>query len=175
MENKFKIGERIKELRNSKGVKQEDLAKFIGVSRTTLSKYEQGVSSLDHETFNKILEFFDISYDEFYFTEKTVNNKISENKKIKNAKDIFKSSIFWLCVSIFFSMLMLIFLYLFAYYHPIYIEEEQSLSYLWWFILWNKPEYIFFKIAFIFFSIFLAVSIFIILGRLIYEKVKNKH
>jgi transcriptional regulator with XRE-family HTH domain len=50
------IGNRVKELRKEKGIKQEELAKAAGISRNTLSKLENGyIANISIVTFDKVL------------------------------------------------------------------------------------------------------------------------
>ena len=52
---KESLGNKIKRLRVSKGMTQDDLAKLLGYSsRSTINKIESGAHSIDHE---KILKF----------------------------------------------------------------------------------------------------------------------
>lgn len=58
------IGERIRELRKKKGVTQEELAKIIGVERSSIGKYEgkqQIVPSDDVKI--KLAEYFGVTLD----------------------------------------------------------------------------------------------------------------
>ena len=54
--------ERIKELREQKGLSQEQLAKIIGVDRTTIVKYETGASR-PTRYLKRIAHFFDVTTD----------------------------------------------------------------------------------------------------------------
>lgn len=49
---------RLKELRNIKGVYQKDVAKFLGVDRTTYVKYERGDSEPSVDTLKKLSNYF---------------------------------------------------------------------------------------------------------------------
>ncbi len=55
--------ERLAELREKLGLKQEDVAHAIGVHRTTYTKYERGTSEPDFATLIKIATFFHVSID----------------------------------------------------------------------------------------------------------------
>lgn len=64
MENGFKhIGEKIRAVRKSRGMTQEELAYFIGVSVPTLVSYEKGRVIPDAEIVAKLAAFFQISSD----------------------------------------------------------------------------------------------------------------
>lgn len=55
------IGERIKELRKSKGLTQEELGKIIGVQKSAVLKYENGsVQNLKRTTIAKLADFFKV-------------------------------------------------------------------------------------------------------------------
>ena len=57
-----KIGSRLRELRKKKGVSQEDLAKLLGVTKSTISKYELGHRAMSIDQLKKVLDFFGIEY-----------------------------------------------------------------------------------------------------------------
>lgn len=59
------IGINISEFRKSKGVTQEELAKFIGVSTQAVSKWECG-GAPDTELLPRIADYFDISIDKLF-------------------------------------------------------------------------------------------------------------
>ncbi len=57
------IANKIKNLRTSKHLKQEDLAKKIGVSRLMLGRYERGEAIPSAETLQKIAQVLEVSTD----------------------------------------------------------------------------------------------------------------
>ena len=59
------IGKNIAELRKAKGIKQDELARFVGVSAQAVSKWENG-GVPDTELLPKIAEFFHISMDTLF-------------------------------------------------------------------------------------------------------------
>lgn len=54
---------RLKELRKQKGLKQKDLAGFIGVSQSTLSEWESEKYQIDNDNLFKLADFFGVSVD----------------------------------------------------------------------------------------------------------------
>jgi len=54
---------RLKEYRKSKGIKQEELANHLKISRSAYSHYETGTRKMDPETLTKICMYLDISAD----------------------------------------------------------------------------------------------------------------
>lgn len=59
----MKIGNRIAELRNEKRLTQEELAHKLKITRAALSHYENNRREPDHETTQKIADFFGVSID----------------------------------------------------------------------------------------------------------------
>jgi Predicted transcriptional regulators len=57
------VGERLKYLREKYKVKQNQLAKELGIHNSTLAKYESGEREPDLETLNKVTELFRVSVD----------------------------------------------------------------------------------------------------------------
>lgn len=53
----------IKQLREQKGVTQTELAKQMGVVRSTICQYEKGVHEPDLETLIKLADYFGVSVD----------------------------------------------------------------------------------------------------------------
>lgn len=64
--------------RKNKGVSQEEVANFLGVSRVTYTRYENGTRSPDKETLVKLANYFEVSTD-FLLEVKTSAN--SENRR----------------------------------------------------------------------------------------------
>lgn len=56
------IGQNIKSLRQSKALTQPEFANMIGISRNSLSRYENGTSSITIGLIDRICEKFDVSY-----------------------------------------------------------------------------------------------------------------
>lgn len=54
---------RLRELRLAKGESQEQLAKILGVSRTSYTKYENGQHDPSMEALNMLAEHFNVSVD----------------------------------------------------------------------------------------------------------------
>lgn len=67
--------ERLKELRERRGLSQEQLAKIIGVDRTTIVKYETGASR-PTRYLKKIAHYFDVT------TDYLLGNEVLQTKKI---------------------------------------------------------------------------------------------
>lgn len=59
------IGKQIASLRKEKGIKQEELAKYVGVSTQAVSKWENG-GGPDTELLPKIADFFSVSIDSLF-------------------------------------------------------------------------------------------------------------
>jgi len=57
------IGKRLRMLREEKGQKQADIAKVLGVSRTTYTQYETEKSEPDLETVKRLAEYFNTTAD----------------------------------------------------------------------------------------------------------------
>jgi transcriptional regulator with XRE-family HTH domain len=57
------IKERLKELRNERGINQRDLASYLNLSPSTIAMYETGQRVPDAETLGKIADYFQTSVD----------------------------------------------------------------------------------------------------------------
>ena len=60
------IGKKLKELRKSAGLTQEQLASKLGLSRVNYTRYEVGAVRPDYETIILLADFYDISLDELF-------------------------------------------------------------------------------------------------------------
>lgn len=63
------VGDIIKELRNRKGLYQEDLAKDLSVSKSAISMWEQNKRTPDVLTLARIADYFGVSIERFISTE----------------------------------------------------------------------------------------------------------
>ncbi len=57
------LGKRLKELREHRKLTQADVAKALGIDRTTYGKYETGDSSPHYEKLIQLADFFGVSVD----------------------------------------------------------------------------------------------------------------
>ena len=60
------IGEKIKELRNEKGLSQMQLAKMIGVSQKAIDYWERNVNEPKASYIIALVKTFDVTFDEFF-------------------------------------------------------------------------------------------------------------
>ena len=85
--NKY-VGSKIKDYRKSFGLSQEELAKKIGVGKTTISNYEVGIRSPKKPQMIKLSEVFDVAIDDFFpqtdSTRINVSSTLSEINKISS-------------------------------------------------------------------------------------------
>lgn len=58
------FSENIKNLRIENNLTQEELSKIIGVSRSTVSAWENNKTEADFSTLSKLREYFEITYEE---------------------------------------------------------------------------------------------------------------
>jgi len=55
--------EKIKELREERGISQAQLAQAIGIRQQTISQYENGITQPDIQTIKKLRDFFGVTAD----------------------------------------------------------------------------------------------------------------
>ena len=75
------IGKMIVKLRKEKRMSQEKLAELLGISRQTLSNYENDITSPDLLQAKKICEIFDISLD-LLTDNDTISSRISSTERL---------------------------------------------------------------------------------------------
>lgn len=73
------VGERIRELRKSKGLTQAEFAEKCDISRSSLARYETGVNIPDPEILRKIAQSCGVSYDYLLGNETAELPKISDD------------------------------------------------------------------------------------------------
>lgn len=82
------IGDRICELRKDNGMTQDDLAKYLNVTRASISNYEKGVNEPSLQIIIKLSKLFNVSSDYLLELTKEKYNLNFENKD--NRELIFK-------------------------------------------------------------------------------------
>ena len=60
------LGKKLKQLRNSEGLTQQQLAEKLQISRVNYTRYETDAVRPDYETLIKLADFYDISLDELF-------------------------------------------------------------------------------------------------------------
>lgn len=76
------LAKRLREIRKERGLRQEEVANFLGVKRQTYSAYERAVSVLDSLTLKKLADFFDVTIDEFFFDPATDSSLEAQERKV---------------------------------------------------------------------------------------------
>lgn len=56
----MKLGDRLKELRNRRGIHQSDIANILGVTRQAVSMYERGERDPSYEMVEKLADYFNV-------------------------------------------------------------------------------------------------------------------
>ncbi len=77
----IKQGEYLKKLRNDKGISQDALGEALGISRQSVSKWEQGNSTPDIDNIGKLAEFYGVSIDSL------VKGEADESKENEQAEE----------------------------------------------------------------------------------------
>ena len=92
--NQFNIGENIARLRHERKIRQEELADFVGVTKASVSKWENGQTMPDITILPQLAAFFDIHIDELVGYEPQLSKeqiqKIYQELAAKFAKDPFR-------------------------------------------------------------------------------------
>ncbi|NSW84195.1 MAG: helix-turn-helix transcriptional regulator [Syntrophothermus sp.] len=66
------FGNSLKQLRHKMGLRQNDMAKILGVERSTLANWERGAKLPSLETLMKLRETFGVSLDELVGIERSI-------------------------------------------------------------------------------------------------------
>lgn len=82
------IGDRLKLLRNEKGILQRELAEKLNITQQTISLYESNSREPDNETLIKIADFFNTTTD--FLLGRTDQRTPPEQKKKKSREEIEK-------------------------------------------------------------------------------------
>jgi transcriptional regulator with XRE-family HTH domain len=74
------LGKRVKKIRNSKGMRLEDLAERIGTGRSNLGHIERGRNAPSVELLVKLADFFQVSTDYLLGRTDEMEMKVSEHR-----------------------------------------------------------------------------------------------
>lgn len=76
------LGDRIKSLRESENIQQNEFAKKIGVSNVVLSRYESGERKPDYDTLVTIADYFNVTID--YLLGRSNTPNMSEQEEFQS-------------------------------------------------------------------------------------------
>lgn len=83
------LGEKIKELRESKGLTQEELGRILNVSKPSVSRYEANTNEPNTETLKQLAKYFNVSIDYLLgFSNKTTEKPENIDEKYPNIADV---------------------------------------------------------------------------------------
>ena len=77
----MEFNEKLQELRKSRSLTQEELAKALFVSRTAISKWEQGRGYPNLDSLKEISRFFSVSIDDLICSEEIISVAMDEKKE----------------------------------------------------------------------------------------------
>lgn len=77
-----KIGGFLRELRNEKGLTQEQLAEMLGVTNRSISRWETGATMPDFDLLIQVAEYFGVSADEILDGERKPKSANPDGKDI---------------------------------------------------------------------------------------------
>lgn len=86
--NKREVGMNIKKARKNKGLKQKELAKLIGFSESSISKYEQGLITIPPGVLEQIAKVLDVPLTEIYDWDAEFNIGGTLAKEVKIYEEI---------------------------------------------------------------------------------------
>ena len=84
MQDDFKVGERIREIRENLNMNREKFSEMIDISSVFLGQIERGERSLSVKTLSKIVNFTGASTDYILFGNNKTNTTIDKINKILN-------------------------------------------------------------------------------------------
>lgn len=79
------LAQRLKELRNRKKRTQQDVAKYLGLTRPAYTAYESGSRNPDYDTLIKIADYFDVTTD--YLLGRMPSTEAVKEDGVGNPKD----------------------------------------------------------------------------------------
>lgn len=79
------FGQRLKDLRNSRGISQNELSKHIGVSKSSVNMYERDEREPGFETLEAIADFFNVNMD-YLLGREPISTSVNSQEIIINAQ-----------------------------------------------------------------------------------------
>ncbi|WP_397539804.1 helix-turn-helix domain-containing protein [Rummeliibacillus pycnus] len=82
----MEIGQVIKKIRTNKNITQQSLANAIGMTRPYIARIESGKNSISSDKLTEILEYCNVSYNEFFY----IKNDYKKSSKMNDYNDVIK-------------------------------------------------------------------------------------
>lgn len=79
----MEYGERLKKLRNEKGISQQEFADRLKINRSTYARYELGKTQPDFETLQKIADYYSVTIDFILGRSDNTNTQTNDEKEMK--------------------------------------------------------------------------------------------
>ncbi|WP_039653781.1 helix-turn-helix domain-containing protein [Clostridium tyrobutyricum] len=89
------FGKRLKQLREEKGITQEELGKIVNLSKANISKYEKNTIEANNDTLTMFADFFNVSIDYLLGRTDIKNGITSADKISESVNDDPELSEFW--------------------------------------------------------------------------------
>ena len=77
------IGQRLKQLRNQKGVSQKVVADYLGVDRSTYTNYEMGTSTMTYVTILMLARYFSVDFNTLLCYDLQITNNTNKRSEVK--------------------------------------------------------------------------------------------
>ena len=69
-----RLGHKLKNLRKSKGLTQEQLGEYVGLTKSAIVNYESGIRKIPLDMLSKLADFHAVSIDSLFERERTLQN-----------------------------------------------------------------------------------------------------
>lgn len=89
------LGERLAKLRKEKGNTQEEIAKYLGVTRPAYTAYERNTRTPDYELLKKIADYYNVSTDYLLGHETKDIDSMTEEEIDEEIKEIMREVNVW--------------------------------------------------------------------------------
>ncbi|GBF33572.1 HTH-type transcriptional regulator xre [Desulfocucumis palustris] len=82
------FGKRLRELREEKGLRQEDIGKYLHIGKSAVSQWENGIRMPDSYTINKLADYFNVTVDYLIGRINDTNPATAKKREVSRQIDI---------------------------------------------------------------------------------------
>lgn len=167
MIDKKVIGQNIKNIRYQLGLSQDEFSSKIFISRSSLSKIENGKQLIDLDLSITISETFNVPLSEI------LKGSYKENKESTISSN-YKFKVYFNISLLSLILILLLFQYFYSFSNKLYYNQVYSS--LWRYLKFDQPYLILFNILFYFLLILKIISFVLLIRSLInVKKIENSH